>query len=764
MSEHKAAGDLWSPIKDGNAGFVFLLLALAALAFAIYFFRYRPAPVSEFLPSAARFQQIAAIGAVALLAIAAAAALWQVISPAWQEDGSTLRSTLASVKDLNWAAVVLAAGLIVSIAAFYLLRGQDQSIEDFWQAHTPSLDGLRGYAVAIAGVLVTCIVVGSIIGFFWTGSNSEFSSIAPFTISGSDDKQRGMALATAYQAQVTELFQHASVLDDILGQDTVADPDTQAPDQNTSESKSLNVYQKLDLDLKFQGVDVGGILSGIVNWLAMRRALQITVAEQSDGDALVSGALTPDGASHIYTKVKGNEEIVAAVAYSKLRDRLIAQQPDFVALNWSDVRLLHRTILEVTRLRSQKKRADYTEHDANIATLIDKAPDVESLLTFGAEVAMKAGNVDRALAYLDRTRVFLDKAREERDRSRSAAAQHIEDGDEDHEDSGQLGRKFLDEYNSLVVQRERVISSNALASVELLNAGTSAETVFADAFAKHRDLMKVGAITAKQEITVAIVGGIPQRESIGYKFKSTGNWVPGKYGLDNYADTLGLIVTTLAPTAKLMFVPLGPRSHSRGLALTVNEAEITQAVEAAVKAKADIVLVPYTAFGGSWKTRVATAKKFSSQALIVSTAPSKLNQCKIIKEDVGAIPAAFVANVDIDGRFKAGLLSSDDSIASYPGAIWAPGMRIPRLTSDGTWQTTYGNPFAAATAAAAIANIASGSGIKEPAKLMDAIRGTLQRLDTGPEIGIVDQVAALKALSDPAPAAPAAAGPLQCPS
>ena len=274
--------------------------------------------------------------------------------------------------------------------------------------------------------------------------------------------------------------------------------------------------------------------------------------------------------------------------------------------------------------------------------------------------------------------------------------------------------------------------------------------------------MKVGAIAAKQEITLAIVGGIPQRENIGYKFRSTGNWSPGKYGLDNYADTIGLIVTTLAPTAKLMFVPLGPKSHSRGLALTVNEAEITQAVDAAVKAKADIVLVPYIAFGGSWKTRVATVKKFAAQALIVSPAPSKLNQCKIIKEDISAIPAGFVANVDVDGRFKAGLLSSDDSIASYPGAIWAPGMRIPRLTSDGTWQTTYGGPFAAATAAAAIVNIASASGIKEPAKLMDAIRGTLQHPDTGPEIGIVDQAAALKTLSDPAPAAAAAAKPLQC--
>ena len=34
---------------------------------------------------------------------------------------------------------------------------------------------------------------------------------------------------------------------------------------------------------------------------------------------------------------------------------------------------------------------------------------------------------------------------------------------------------------------------------------------------------------------------------------------------------------------------------------------------------------------------------------------------------------------------------------------------------------------------------------------MGAIKGTLQHPDTGPDIGIVDQAAALKALSDPAP-------------
>jgi hypothetical protein len=747
MSEEKAASNFWSPIKDGNAGFVFLALAFAALAFAIYFLRYRPATLSDLLPSLDRFQKISAIAAFTLFGIAAIVALWEVMRPEWQDDNSTLWSTLSSIKDLNSAAVILAAGLIVSAIAFYWLRSSEESIADLWEAHAPSLDGLRGYAVAIAGVLVTCIVVGSIIGFFWTGaSSSEFTSIAPFTISGSEDKQRGMALATAFQAKLSELLRDAHVLDEVLREDAETDPETPVPNQDTSESRSLNVFPKLDLDLKFQGVDVGGVLNGVVNWMAMRRALQITVAEQQDGNAIVSGALRPDGKSHVYASVKGNENIVAAVAYSKLRDRLTAQQEDFEALDWEDIKSLHLSIMAVTRLRarSQTTMEDYKVHHEAIAKLIAKAPGLEALLALGAEVAMKAGNIDRALAYLDRTKEFLNRMREQLDQNRPAADDSAaNDGEGGQDNFDDLKRKFLRKYNALVVQRQRVISSCALPFIERLNAGNSVEPIFAEAFAKHRELLRIGNFESKQEITVAIVGGIPQREQIDYNFKSSGDWIPGKYGLDNFADTIGLIVKTLAPNAKLVFVPLGPKSHARGLSLTANEGEITQAVDAAVKAKADIVVIPFTALTNAWKTRIQTVKRFAPQTAIVLPAPSKAVQVRSIPGGLPSIPAAFVASTDVDGKFKGAVLSFDESLASYPGAIWAPGMRIPRLTADGMWQTTYGSAYAAATAAAAIANVAAGSGIKEPKKLIDLIAGTLRHLDSSPDIGIVDQTTAL---------------------
>ena len=746
MSQQEAANDISSSIKDFSAGWFFLVVAVAALALAVYF--RRSLTLSDLVPSSGRLQQIATVAAFILFGIAAFVALWQEMWPEWQNESSTVWSTLSSIKELNSAGVILAAGLIVSVIAFYWLQSSEESVADFWQAHRPTLDGLRSYAVAIAGALVTCIVVGSIISFFWTAAGrSEFTSIAPFIISGADDKQRGTVLATAFQAKLSELLRDAHILDDVLGTDADNDADNPVPNQDASEARSLNVYQKLDLDLKFQGVDVGGILNGVVNWMAMRRAMQITVAEKDD-KAIVSGALRPGGESHVYANVNGNEDVVAAVAYSILRDRMIAQQSGFEALDWKDIRSLHLSVLEVTRLRtrSNAKSDDYKAHQDVISTLLKKAPGVEALLSLGAEVAMKAGNVDLALAYLDRSKEFLNRIREDLDHRRPAP-----DEEEDDIDFKEAKKKFVTKYNSFIVQRQRVISSSALPLVERLNMNGSAEPIFTEALAKHRALLKIDSVQSKKEVTVAIVGGIPQRDSIGYKFKSKGEGLPGKYGLDNFADTIGLIVTTLAPSAKLMFIPLGTDSRARGLTLVAAETEISEAVGVAVKAGADVVVIPFAPTPMSdWTTRIETMEGFSSRATIVSPAPSRSAQDRSIQNGISDIPAAFVASVDVDGKFKGGVLSTKEVVASYPGAVWAPGTRIPRLTADGTWQTTYGIAYATATAAAAIANVAGGTGIKEPKALIDLIKGTLQHREDRPEIGIIDQTAALKA---PSPAA-----------
>jgi len=70
----------------------------------------------------------------------------------------------------------------------------------------------------------------------------------------------------------------------------------------------------------------------------MRRALQITVAEEGD-KAIVSGGLRPDGKATVYANVKSRTNALSrAVAYSKLRERFIARQPAFENLEWEDVR------------------------------------------------------------------------------------------------------------------------------------------------------------------------------------------------------------------------------------------------------------------------------------------------------------------------------------------------------------------------------------------------------------------------------------------
>jgi hypothetical protein len=181
-------------------------------------------------------------------------------------------------------------------------------------------------------------------------------------------------------------------------------------------------------------------------------------------------------------------------------------------------------------------------------------------------------------------------------------------------------------------------------------------------------------------------------------------------------------------------------------------------VDAAVAAKADIVLIPFIA--RNYKTRLETVLLYSKQAVIVGPAPTKIAQARQSEgtDEVPNIPALFVASSDVDGRFKGAMLSSDDELTSYPGAVWAPGMRIPRLTADGMWSTTYGGTYAVATAAAVTANVAAASADKKtPTELVTLLKASLRRPGGGQsDVQLIDQSAALNAAA-PSPAAGASA-------
>lgn len=737
MSEDDVVGGFSSFFRSMNAAYLIFFLSLLLIVAGIYVFRYRPISIDDLFPSLDRVQKFAIVLAIALVVAAIAAAVWETVGSALEDEDWTLGSVLSSLKSIDVAFVIFALSLGILVFGLYFFTRRSDTIADLFSSEATSFNSLRSYALSISVLLIAAVLVATITRYVWPGlANREFTSIAPFALSGAEDKQRGFALATAFQAKLAELQRDAETLDEILQKSS--EDESEAP-QDRSESSSLNVYRRLEFELKFQGVDVGGLLNWAVNSTSMRRVMQITVAEQ-DGNAIVSGALRPDGKSQIYAKVKAeNERIVAAVAYSKLRERLIEQQPEFEALDWDDIEALHHTIMSVTRLRarSQVTREDFAPHYEAITKLIAKAPRLERLLTLGSEVAMKAGKIDAALAYLDRTNEYLDLKRDELDRQRSSPE------DDPDEDPDQLTREFVTKYNAQVTQRQRIISSYALPYVETLQSGAQPETVFAEALASHKALLTIDTFQKKRGVKVAILAGIPERDVVAYKYTFLGDRIPGKYGLDAYADTVGLIVKTLSPNADLIFVPLGQHSRARRLALYPNEDEIAQAVEKAVQARADIVLIPFTVFGAR-KKRIETIQKFASSTIVVAPALSTSVQ-KSMHIDISSIPAVFAASVDVDGRFKGATLSFNEERLSYKGALWAPGTRIPRQTADGIWQTTYGNHFAAAAAAAVTANVFSaldGAGSADVVKLLrDTVRHIGQQDDN---VGVLDQTAALQ--------------------
>lgn len=736
-----ALENIWMTIRDYSVEHAAVLLAILSIGIGGALLLYRPA-IGEL--TASRLQAAALLVAVVLIVVALGAAWYANLDT---DDGDlTLRTMAVGLKQMPAIYLLVMVGLILLILAYVAGQFDGWRIADLGDMlPVVSVGGLRDVAVVAGTLLLVAAVLYSMTRYLLEGTFSkEYSLIAPFTISGGEDKQRGLALAAALQAKLTDIERDVQTLNEILRSERADREVESGLTQDVVESSSLNVYRKVDLELKFQGVDVGGIFTRALDWFASRRALQVIVAEQ-DNAAIVSGTLRPDGKSHIYAEIEKatNERIVAAVAYSKLRERLIAEQSNYENLKWGDVEILHNTVVAVADLRgrSEVKMEQFKPHLQKITDLIAKAPKLDRLLMLGAEIAMKAGEVDTAIAFLDRAAASLSDLRDKLDRTRMRLTEP-EDAHEEEGEFNALRKEFVRKFNALRIQRQRALSSCALPFVERLRAGEAPATVFNEALAAHKALLRIEPVSGPYVPTVAIVGGVPQRERISYAFETKGEWLVGHSGYDNFADTLGLIVATLAPHAKLLFIPLGTKSRARGSGLTPNEDEIQQAIQEAVKADADIVAVP---FPFATKQRMLGIEAVKDKILVVSPAPTKRLQERL-SFDLKKASAAFVASVDVDGRFKSGLLSLDEAPISYPGALWVPGTRVPRLGADGMWQATYGSSYATATATAVFANLLGALGKTKPEDSVNRVRSTLRYLDPrNPEIGIVDQIAALAA-------------------
>lgn len=731
---------IWSSIRDYSSEHATILLAILFIGMGGALLFYRQA-IGELTASKLQFGSL--LIAVVLLVIASGAAWYANVDG---DDGDlTIRKMIAGLTQMPAAYLLVIAGLVLLVSAYVIVQSDGWRIADIRSSHLITLSGLRDIAVAAAILILMAAALYSTARYLLEGTFSkDYSLIAPFTIAGSDDKQRGLVLAAALQAKLADIERDAHTLNEILRSEGMEREAESGVSQEVIESNSLNVYRRIDLELKFQGVDVGGIFTRALDWFASRRALQVVVAEQ-DGAAIVSGALRPDGKSHIYAEIdkSTNERIVAAVAYSKLRERLIAEQTGYESLKWGDVEVLHNTLVAVADLRgrSEVKMEQFKPHLQKITDLIAKAPKLDRLLMLGAEIAMKAGEVDIAIAFLDRTSASLSDLRDRLDRLRPQSEPAEDNEDQGDAEFNALRKDFVRRFNALLIQRQRALSSCALPFVERLRTGEAPATVFNEALAAHKALLRIEPAKMPYAPIVAIIGGVPQREHMSYKFETRGEWLVGRSGYDNFADTLGLILMTLAPNAKLLFIPLGTKSHARGAGLTPNEGEIQLAIRDAVTAGADIVAVP---FPFTTKQRSLGIEAVKGRILVVSPAPTKRLQERY-KIDVKQSSVAFVASADVDGRFKLGLLSVADEVpVSYPGALWVSGTRIPRLGADGMWQATYGTGYATAAAAAVFANLLGVLGKTAPDEVLNRVRSTVRQLDPhDPGIGIVDQAAAL---------------------
>jgi hypothetical protein len=389
--------------------------------------------------------------------------------------------------------------------------------------------------------------------------------------------------------------------------------------------------------------------------------------------------------------------------------------------------------------------ADYVAALDTVTALVLKAPDSYELNLIAARVALGARQRKRSLEFYEKALVNLNqRIRDELSSERS------DDDTAEKEGHNNRRRQNYLAYNGLMHLGLQIASACAWPYVERLNGNEQVSAkVFSEALDPHRQILDLADVEWKRDVKVAILGGLPRRQSPGYSFKVTGrDSVSRDLEADALSDTLGLIIHTLSDRAELVFVPAELDSN---IAKAMQVDDIVSAIDTAVGNGAKVILIPHLPSYQEAKSIYDKVAQVAEAGTTVVMPALTKGTISILKDKFhvnypsGAV--AFVANTGVDeyGFSKARLNIADGTRLQYLGALWAPGVGIPWLRADGTWQESNSAFFSAAAVAAVVANLFGAGFDGSPTQLIGILDATAVSHDPrNSDIRIISQRAALE--------------------
>jgi hypothetical protein len=579
---------------------------------------------------------------------------------------------------------------------------------------------------------------------------SDYTVIAPFTLTGGTDTTNtaGIALATALQAKlqlvnldaerIVSDFSLASETDKKAGDDLSVQ--REASGSSTRESQNilhvnstLRVQNTLsyptegfkppDWKVQVAGVDVGNILGWIYEQASTRNALRFTV-NRIEKQAVVSGKLNRNRNAFLYETVDNNDDrIVAAIAYSMARDQLTNQTPasggipELGALKWQEVETLFNILRNESILSSQTKAGgllvdEYKTQLASLEPILVKTPRWRDLFRIAAHVAIQARDFDLAIYYLNRALALANGPNDGRVR------------------------------DTIVQDLETVRNSEGIEYVDELN-GPKPDVLkfYGEALTAHKRLLEIDAVSLPRVPRIAIVVGIPFRGTLGYEAEVSGSdTIPPASIPGAYADTLALVVKTIAPTSHILFPFVKADPHGDILA-----SELSFAINRALSMNPDVILIPFGTGVSSkvFQTVFDTLERIGCFVVLGSGNDPKQGPPFGVKE--GSSATAVVGALDVTGRRV--------SISTaQPDVLWAPATQIPVLGPSGVWQIGSGSGLVAAIVAGVAANILAREKTETitPKQLHDLLMTTSRVVDPRePQVRVVSQKQAISALKNP---------------